>query len=973
MAEIITDACPNFNGSAHDNSHLPFVPEQLWGAHLHPLKKLGSFKSKKNEDTGKWEPVLDQDGNKIPQEKVPNAWTSNPAYVELTDEERSAKKAAGEKIEPKGWGWGGSEPKLTKRDKRYGVCLTRSRLFVLDIDTHGVDGNETLRDILAKLGIELDTFTVSTGTGGFHYYFQLPEELAADPITKATNLWPGVDIFPQNQQVVGPGSTRTLKDGTIGRYEVSNDAPISEVPTVLLQAIRDRIAETKAEEDAKRAAATAERQAKRAASMGLSYSATDGLSESREEILDRMLGDLRNATPGNRHDEILRRAFNAGAFFGADEGIRSQVIQAAIESGHDEAERAASEAFDEGALEYEPWIPPTPTWEKRRTAASPTRNASRDDATAQSDRPALPTLDSFFFSDIGMTEYFEACNAHRFKAVEEWNGWATYDESTGLWRPVGAAYMLRFVSDWYANEVYPEVMLQISKMPDDTEENRKIRDSLTKAAKKFTRKIPCRDVVELSFGKLLESSSCFDDNPDMILTPSGAVDLRTGKLRKPRAEDNFLTSTTAEYEKGYKDPRFDAILSSFSPEVADFLQVIMGNALTNHPLHRDRIFFQTGDGANGKSMTTDIFKTVMGGYANKVSSKLLLRDGGDDQAVMASLKGLRCIFMEELPESNWLNSKAVKDLTEASEITARALYKMPETFEFNATKFVNTNFIPQVSEADHGTWRRLALIPMPYTYVSQAEYDAEPNRVAKKLRVGREDLKRAKKDPSVLKAALAWMVDGAVRWYEAGMTEPSEPRDMDDARTTWKGGQDKIELWASEMLVADADSFCLVPDLHETYEKVMTEYGRTAEKSRKFMEIFKNSRIFKDANATYIQNGTRATSLSQKHSPYTPEKRSNSPFEPEPTAREPKGARFYVIGFRFKTDADITAEEEADLEAAKKAREAREAEKAEQEKAKTDVRFKEITEHGDFIDEDDFDYEDMEESASADVDDDIFS
>src|SRR5690606_15277032 len=125
-------------------------------------------------------------------------------------------------------------------------------------------------------------------------------------------------------------------------------------------------------------------------------------------------------------------------------------------------------------------------------------------------------------------------------------------------------------------------------------------------------------------------------------------------------------------------------------------------------------FFQTGDGANGKSMTTDVFKSMMGGYANKVSSKLLLRDGGDDQAVMASLKGLRCVFMEELPESNWLNSKAVKDLTEASEITARALYKMPETFEFNATKFVNTNFIPQVSEADHGTWRRLALIPMPY-------------------------------------------------------------------------------------------------------------------------------------------------------------------------------------------------------------------------------------------------------------------
>ncbi|MEV8265169.1 bifunctional DNA primase/polymerase [Microbacterium sp. NPDC077057] len=389
MAEIITSNCPNISGGSHDNSALPFVPWQLHGAHLHPLKPLGSFKKRKNDETGKWEFELDKNGEKKPQEKVPSSWEANPNYVELSEEERTAKRAAGERIEPKGWGWGGLEPRLKKSDKRYGVCLTRSKLFVLDIDTHGVDGNETLREILAKLDLELDTFTVATGTGGFHYYFQLPEELAERPITKSTNLWPGVDVFPQDQQVVGPGTTRTLKDGSIGRYSVSNDVAIAEMPPRLLQAIRDRIAEVEAEEEARKEAERQANDAERQKRIAEWRASGNSFIEDNSDLypweqmkLDEYENDLASLLAGNRNGPTFSIFSKAGAYFGHDKRhlVEDTLLSAARASGIDpaEAEEMFPRAYESAADQHVPWVP-SPSFDSRPTTTKEPRKTEMTD------------------------------------------------------------------------------------------------------------------------------------------------------------------------------------------------------------------------------------------------------------------------------------------------------------------------------------------------------------------------------------------------------------------------------------------------------------------------------------------------------------------------------------------------------------------------------------------------------------------
>lgn len=159
----------------------------------------------------------------------------------------------------------------------------------------------------------------------------------------------------------------------------------------------------------------------------------------------------------------------------------------------------------------------------------------------------------------------------------------------------------------------------------------------------------------------------------------------------------------------------------------------------------------------------------------------------------------------------------------------------------------------------------------------------------------------------MLKAALAWAVEGAGKWYEAGRVEGEFPEPMKAKFQEWRGSQDKIGLWWDERIVADPSSFCLVADLHETFELEMAEVGRPAEKTRKFMELLQAHQLFKEAGAEYVQR--QRTPANKIQSLFTPEKKSTSKFEPEPTVRHAKGPCFFVRGIRFRTEADELPED----------------------------------------------------------------
>ena len=92
------------------------------------------------------------------------------------------------------------------------------------------------------------------------------------------------------------------------------------------------------------------------------------------------------------------------------------------------------------------------------------------------------------------------------------------------------------------------------------------------------------------------------------------------------------------------------------------------------------------------------------------------------------------------------------------------------------TIFVTTNYLPRVDESDHGTWRRLAS-SLPYRYRRpHEEIEREGD-----LR-GDPALRQRVRDghDGQHEAVLAWLVRGAMRWYQYGPDDAQAPRGCRD-------------------------------------------------------------------------------------------------------------------------------------------------------------------------------------------------
>jgi hypothetical protein len=105
----------------------------------------------------------------------------------------------------------------TEFDHNIGVLT--SELVVADVDMkNGKNGLASLYD----MGLDFDTLTVRTPTGGYHLYYTGPS--AAGTIERM----PGLDIRSWNNYVIAPGSTVAA-----GEYTLEIDEPVRQVPPTL--------------------------------------------------------------------------------------------------------------------------------------------------------------------------------------------------------------------------------------------------------------------------------------------------------------------------------------------------------------------------------------------------------------------------------------------------------------------------------------------------------------------------------------------------------------------------------------------------------------------------------------------------------------------------------------------------------------------------------------------------------------------
>jgi putative DNA primase/helicase len=346
-----------------------------------------------------------------------------------------------------------------------------------------------------------------------------------------------------------------------------------------------------------------------------------------------------------------------------------------------------------------------------------------------------------------------------------------------------------------------------------------------------------RSVLALARGIVERKALDLDHDPDLLNTPSGVVDLRTGDLL-PHDPTLLMTKiTSGSYRPEFTHPNWTKALEALPQPEREWLQVRIGQAVTGHTTPDGIMPILQGAGENGKSaLTTDGPVPALGGYASMASTKLFQASKGTEHSEeRATLRGQRLVIAEELTEGRSLDITALKQIQDVGMITARHVYQKNMTFGSSHSLLTTTNYVPVVSETDHGTWRRLALLAFPYRFrkpweALESTSDRRGDQTLKKrIKAGADEQHDA---------IVTWAVEGAMRWYADPATslQPTAKIEADTKR--WRAEADRILGFWGEELIPDRDRCIFTSEALKEFNRWLGRNGHNAWSKELFFPRF---------------------------------------------------------------------------------------------------------------------------------------
>jgi putative DNA primase/helicase len=318
----------------------------------------------------------------------------------------------------------------------------------------------------------------------------------------------------------------------------------------------------------------------------------------------------------------------------------------------------------------------------------------------------------------------------------------------------------------------------------------------------------------------------FDADPSLLTVANGTIDLRTGELREHRREDLVTRASPVVYAPGARSQLWQEFLGKITAgdeELEGFLQRAAGYSLTGSTAE-EKLFFAHGPAATGKSTFLESLKAVLGEYATTTDFETLLKRKGDRGIPndIARLAGTRLVVSIEVDEGKQLAAGLVKQLTGGDTVTARFLRK--EFFEFKPQfkLWLAANDRPQVSATDSGIWRRIVQIPFTVE-IPEGERD-------------RSLKQRLTSDPKIQTAILAWAVDGALAWQEAGLDVPAKVKAYTEE---YRQENDPLQDFLDECCLLQPAAHVKRKALRKTYERWAWTNHRPQLSTRRFADLLK--------------------------------------------------------------------------------------------------------------------------------------
>lgn len=337
-----------------------------------------------------------------------------------------------------------------------------------------------------------------------------------------------------------------------------------------------------------------------------------------------------------------------------------------------------------------------------------------------------------------------------------------------------------------------------------------LREGATDKEKKAAEEravITCSAKKAASVWKLVQSEraiaiaiSALDNDPWILNTPAGIVNLRTGELgpADPDALCTKSTSVPADFNGACPEwRRFLAEATGGDRDLEAYLQRLAGYALTGST-EEQALTFVHGPGGNGKSVFLNAISGILGDYARVATMDTFTASHNDKHTTdIAMLTGARLVTASETQAGKRWDEARVKALTGGEPITARFMRQDNFTFIPQFKLLFVGNHRPEVRDVDAAMRRRIQLVPFT---VTPAVVD---KRLGEKLR-------------EEWPAILAWMIEGCLAWQKGGLKPPAMVRAATDE---YFSDEDAIGRWLAECTERDDASNATTASLYESWRE----------------------------------------------------------------------------------------------------------------------------------------------------------
>jgi len=272
----------------------------------------------------------------------------------------------------------------------------------------------------------------------------------------------------------------------------------------------------------------------------------------------------------------------------------------------------------------------------------------------------------------------------------------------------------------------------------------------------------------------------WNQNVEVLGTPGGIVDLRTGELFDPDPNEFITRSTSIDPDISIDCLRWLQFLDQITGHdstLKQFLQQWAGYCLTGQTREQKLVFIH-GPGGTGKStFATTLLKILTEDYATSAAMETFT-DGRFDQhpEQLARLNGVRTVVASETEVGHQWRENRIKHMTGGDPIAARYMRENTFTYQPQFKLTFLGNCAPAISNLDFAIQRRFLIIPFNH---KPAEPDLRLDEILKEESAG----------------ILRWMINGAVDWYRRGLIVPKA---ISEATTEYFDSQDVMGQWLNE-------------------------------------------------------------------------------------------------------------------------------------------------------------------------------